>query len=222
MIGGVAHKHFLMAAIWTFCMAKTRAMDTSKSLWNMLCQSFSEMLRREGASTGGFFGIVVFTTGDLEYFNSFHQLPHWTANRPCSLCSIDKADLGNWKNTQPTKPDDWQLPRSHPCPLFRELLSPCSVCPDMMHSKHLGKDLRFLGSVTWLLIFEKGNVALSISDRLFHLQGLEGDLPPFQSFYFQQGPLIFGETAFLVSCHLSGSVRPFRETVLTFRETLVM
>ena len=169
MVGGGAHKHFLMAAIWTFCMAKTRAMDTSKAVWNILCESFAEMMRRQGSSTGGFFGGVVFTTGDLEYYNSFHQLPHWTANRPCSLCEIQKEHLGNYKNIQPTRADEWRLPRSHPCPLFRELLSPCSVCPDIMHSKHLGTDLRFLGSVTWLLIFQKANLQLRIPDRIFQL-----------------------------------------------------
>lgn len=137
-------------------MAKTRAMDTSKAVWNILSQSFAEMMRREGSSTGGFFGVVVFTTRDLEYYNSFHQLPHWTANRPCSLCQIHKEHLGNYKNFQPTR-------------LFRELLSPCSVCPDMMHSKHLGTDLRFLGSVTWLLIFQKANLQLTIPDRIFQL-----------------------------------------------------
>eukprot|EP00435_Cladocopium_sp_Y103_P030991 s2334_g7.t2 len=144
-------------------------MHTSKSIFSILAKSFLEMQREAGARSGGFIGLPVFTSGDLEYFNELHQLPRWNANHPCSLCSVHKSKLMDWKSALDVKPDLWHLPRTHNCPWFRMLMSPQAVSPDWMHLKLLGIDQRFLSSVCWLLIFELVDQRASLDDRLFRL-----------------------------------------------------
>ena len=121
------------------------------------------------SGSGDFVGIPVLTSCDLEYFNEFHQLPRWNANHPCSLCSVHKSKLLDWKSAEEVQPDLWRLPRSHNCPLFRMLMSPQAVSPDWMHSKLLGIDQRFLSSVCWLLIFQLADSRVSLDARLFQL-----------------------------------------------------
>ena len=166
---GEVGQHFLMASCWTHIAVKGSTMHTSKSIFSILAKSFLEMQHEAGARSGGFFGLPVFTSGDLEYFNEFHQLPRWNANHPCSLCSVHKSKLMDWNSAQEVRPDEWRLPRSHTCPLFRMLMSPQAVSPDWMHSKLLGIDQRFLSSVCWLLIFEVGDLHASLDARLFQL-----------------------------------------------------
>ena len=168
MVGQV-NQHFLMASCWTHIAAKGSTMHTSKSIFSILVKSFLDMQHEEGARSGGFIGLPVFTSGDLEYFNEFHQLPRWNANHPCPLCSVHKIKLMDWNSSQEVKPDLWRVPRNHNCPLFRMLMSPQAVSPDWMHSKLLGIDQRFLSSVCWLLIFQLGDPNASLDDRLFRL-----------------------------------------------------
>ena len=146
-------KHVMMAAVWTHAAANTSCMNTTKCIWNLLSTSFLKMQESGGSETGNIFGVPVFLEGDLEYFNEWLQLPRWNSNKPCGLCNIDKPDAKNWKKVPKLTPDPWQVPRNTPCPIFRNLMSPLAVCPGLVHSKHLGVDVRFLGSVTWFIIF---------------------------------------------------------------------
>lgn len=158
-----------MASCWTHICAKSNAMHSSKSIWAHLCDSFIKMQESDGAHTGGFIGVPVFTTGDLEYFADHHQLPRWNARNPCSLCTVSQNRVVAWEDIRGCQDDTWVLPRQHQCPLFRRLLSPKAICPDYMHSKHLGTDQRFLGSVAWLFLFHLADRSQSLDDRLFSL-----------------------------------------------------
>ena len=162
-------KHFVMCAVWSHVAAKAPSMNTSKSVFSILSNSFLRMQQAAGQDTGGFFGVPVFLEGDLEYYNEWLRLPRWNSANPCSLCSLHKKDIKNWNSVGDVLPDPWLVPRNTPCPLFRKLISPAGVCVDWMHSKHLGIDQRFLGSVTWLFIFVLSNQATTLDSRLFQL-----------------------------------------------------
>ena len=162
-------KHFVMAAVWTHAAANISCMNTSKCIWNLLSTSFLKMQESGGSETGDILGVPVFLEGDLEYFNEWLQLPRWNSNKPCGLCNIDKPDAKYWKKVSELTPEPWQVPRNTPCPIFRNLMSPLVVCPDLVHSKHLGVDVRFLGSVTWLIIFSFSDPGTSLENRLFQL-----------------------------------------------------
>lgn len=147
-----SNKHFLMAAIWSHITVKKNIMNTANSIFSAIAKSFLQMQNEDGKDSGGFFGVPVFSTGDLEYFNEYQGCPRWNANFPCSFCNIPKEALIDWKRVPDMNPDPWNLPRQHPSSLFRTLMSPLSIAPDWMHSKHLGIDQRFLASVIWMIL----------------------------------------------------------------------
>ena len=92
------------------------------------------MMADEGSKTDGFFGCLLFSSGDLEYFNAWHDLPHWQSHRPCAFCNIHLHDAGDYKQVPEIPPDQWNaLPRPQSCPLFRTVLSPAAVSVDLMH-----------------------------------------------------------------------------------------
>lgn len=115
------------------------------------------------------FPLLVFTTGDLEYFNVYHNLPRWNSLNPCRYCEITLKDLKRCRVVAPLPPDGWSTPGKtlwkNFCPLWKTL-SPYSVAVDWMHSKHLGLDQRMLGSVLWLLTFHIFKSRGSIEERL--------------------------------------------------------
>jgi hypothetical protein len=167
-------QHFLIAAIWTLACSKGTNFNTSRSLWRLVATDFDNMLWGGNEETGGYFPVVVFTTGDLEYYNEWHACPRWNANSPCSLCSVAKASLREFSAVADIPADTWQVPHEHPCPLFHRLLSPAAICPDYMHSKHLGVDLWLLGSVAWLLLFQvlTGDMPSRLEQLLHQLKAL--------------------------------------------------
>ncbi|CAK9115759.1 unnamed protein product, partial [Durusdinium trenchii] len=158
-------QHFLLAAIWSHCAVKSETFNSSKSLLRIIADDFEQMFTDAGKDREGHFPVVLFTTGDLEYFNEWHQQPRWNSKFPCAFCGIPLGALGNWNYVQTLEPDRWQTPRPSKCPLFRTLMSHRGLCPDWMHTKHLGVDLRFLGSVCWLLQTMIPNVP-KLEDRL--------------------------------------------------------
>lgn len=161
--------HHLIGAIWSHLLVASRSFNTSNSFWRCVAKSFQQMFDEGGRDTGGYFGVVIFTTGDLEYFNSFQGQPRWNALRPCSLCSIDLHRIKDFKQVRDINADPWtSLPRRQSCPLFESLLSPTCISPDIMHTKHLGTDQRLLGSVAWVLIMQVMDQG-SIEERLFVL-----------------------------------------------------
>jgi hypothetical protein len=197
--------HFLMAAVWTMACSKGR-FNTSKAIFRRIARSFEALM--DCQTTGGFFPVVIWTTGDLEYFSDFHHVARWNASRPCCLCSVPKEALQHVPQfeTLALQADDWSLPRSHPCPLFESLMSPQSIAPDYMHTKHLGCDLRLLGSVVWMMIFE-----LPSTESLEHrLQTLlhEAKVPWLQARnWLQQCWFLFLSFASFLCLRLSGLQR---------------
>jgi len=78
--------------------------------------------------------------------------------------------LGDFREVSKLAADPWTTPRpSQAFPLFRTLMSPTAMAPDYMHSKHLGIDTRFLGSVCWLIIFKLMDQRLPLDERLANL-----------------------------------------------------
>ena len=61
------------------------------------------------------FPILLFLTGDLEWFANSHDLPRWNANQPCGHCRVEKADLFKFKNVASPADDPWLLPRDSTC-----------------------------------------------------------------------------------------------------------
>ena len=158
-------KHFLMAAVWTSACGKSKSFNTSKSIFNLVSKSFAKLFNLQ--CTGGFFPVPVWTTGDLEYFSDFHQIARWNSLSPCSLCSVTLRDLKKVPtiDSLSLEPEAWREPRAHASPLFTTVMTVQGIAPDWMHSKHLGMDLRLLGSVLWLFIFALPN-ALPMEQRL--------------------------------------------------------
>ena len=154
MVSGSNSTQFLMTAVWASACSKASGAYTSKAIFRILANAWQVLLESRGRSTGGFFPVVVFTTGDLEYYADYHQVARWNSNKPCCLCNVAKENIGNLKAVDQVEIDMWRTPRDHPCPLFRALCSPACITPDYMHSKHLGVDLRLLGSVLWIILFE--------------------------------------------------------------------
>lgn len=167
LVGRQQHRHFLLCALWCGSMVKTQMFNTSQAIFQMIQQDLAHLFEEQGAATKSFFPVLVFTTGDLEYFSDHHQLPRWNATAPCSLCNVTKDNHKQWRRDVALPEDDWMLPRKHllRCPLFHTILSPQAICPDPMHAKHLGVDLRLLGSVIWLLVNQKSEAA-SWDDRV--------------------------------------------------------
>ena len=189
--------HHLIGAIWSHLLVASNSFNTSNSFWKCVAKSFQYMFDEGGQDTGGYFGVVVFTTGDLEYFNTFHGQPRWNALRPCSLCSIELHRIKDFKQVRDINADPWtSLPRRQSCPLFESLLSPTCISPDLMHTKHLGTDQRLLGSVAWVLIMQVMDQG-SVEDRLFVLlQELKDAC--FDSFQFSCFLLSFSISCFVV------------------------
>ena len=127
-------RHLLVGAFWTHMVAKGNLMQTSRAFWNSIAKSVERTMADEGSKTDGFFGSLLFSSGDLEYFNAWHDLPHWQSHRPCAFCNIHLHDAGDYKPVPEIPPDQWNaLPRPQSCPLFRTVLSPAAVSVDLMH-----------------------------------------------------------------------------------------
>ena len=112
----------------------------------------------------GFHCVLVSLVGDMDYFAKFLQLPHWTgAARSCTLCRCSKWGHLSWKDfreeagwrgtifTTATWKADVDASEA---PIFSALnVSGLTVAPDLMHTKYLGYQQYFLGSVLYLLCF---------------------------------------------------------------------
>ena len=166
----VPEHHFLTTALWTTMKADSMVGSTVKSLYRFVASSFQMLLQDEGKDTNGYFPVVVFSTGDIEFFNQWHLCPQWNSTKPCPLCPVHQHRLADFREVCKLTADTWpdQRPSQTFC-LFETLMSPRSIMPDYMHCKHLGLDSRFLGSVCWLLVFKLMDQRLSLDERLARL-----------------------------------------------------
>mgnify|MGYP001823045352 CR=1 FL=1 len=135
--------HVFVTAIWTEHIASGRAGKTLPSLLRKMQQSMQQL--QDEAAEDACFPVLVFATGDLEWFSSAHQLPRWNAQRPCGLCSVEKENLFDYKSVAKVAVDPWTVPQT---------ISPAGIVPDLMHTKHLGCDQRLLGGALWELCFD--------------------------------------------------------------------
>ena len=116
-----------------------------------------------GSLAGGYYGTMWCLKGDLDYFAKCLHLENANSNTPCMLCQCNKTDTpwtavnpdtAEWITTMWSE-DDWQA--SHPAVASIFDLPGVGfscICPDWMHTKHLGVDQYFYGSVLMLLTHE--------------------------------------------------------------------
>lgn len=163
-------QHFLITALWTTMKAQGRIGCSVKSIFRIVSSFFEDLLAEEGRFSNGYFPVLCFSTGDIEYFNQWHLQPRWNATLPCPLCSVHQKRLADFSTVQKMAPEPWRDQRPHQqCPLFRNVMSQKAISPDYMHSKHLGIDGRFLGSVCWLIIFQLMDQQMPLDHRLGQL-----------------------------------------------------
>ena len=159
--------HMLICSLWNQLTSDSKGFKSIYSIWLVVARNFERIMASASAiDNSEKFPVVVFSTGDLGYFNVYHNLPRWNSVQPCGLCEINKGNLKRCRVVSPLPPDGWSTARSSSCPLFRSMMSPLSVAVDWMHSKHLGLDQRFLGSVLWLFIYHIYKTRGSVEQRL--------------------------------------------------------
>ena len=121
-----------------------------------------ERARAGQALAGGFRGVLWVLRGDLDFFSNSLGLEHFHSNTPCFLCRANQSDVpwtdprpnAAWRSTTWGK-DDWRAAHPNPHPVFSiPGVSIFNVAADLMHSKHLGTDQHFYGSVCKLLTHE--------------------------------------------------------------------
>ena len=105
---------------------------------------------------GHFYAAVIMVKGDLDFLWKGLRLPSFSSNSPCGLCRCGTQGLNAWWNISPNA--SWvtrQADHVHrsSSPLFRAI-SRHSICPDWLHSKHLGTDAYIAASVMTLLSYE--------------------------------------------------------------------
>ena len=114
---------------------------------------------------GGFRGILLFLSGDMDYLSKTLEMPRWSRNENlCSLCRCTKRGplsylynslaSAKWISEIWTASDWNAWPGRSPCPIF-ELwwLTGVNVFLDYMHVKYLGADQYIFGSVMYLICF---------------------------------------------------------------------
>ncbi|CAE7218344.1 unnamed protein product [Symbiodinium natans] len=147
-------QHQLICAVWTDMIITGRGGgSTVESLWAIVCDSFDRALD-EASTHSRPFPLLVFASGDLEWFSLAHGLPRWNSLNPCGLCRVARQTMFHYKRVPTVPADTWHVPRDGCHVLRRKTLCPASVFPDLMHTKHLGVDQRICGSVVWLLIHQ--------------------------------------------------------------------
>jgi hypothetical protein len=111
---------------------------------------------------GGWFLVLWKLKGDLEFFAEGYGLNNSGSKDPCALCQCDNRDasrpwtdfsvMAKWIATI-WKPAEWKA--AHPDAFqlfFLPGMSILAVCMDYLHTKHIGMDQYFLGSVLVLLV----------------------------------------------------------------------
>ena len=113
---------------------------------------------------GGYRGTLFIMRGDLEYFSNTLGLEHFGSLSPCFLCRANcsnddipwadcRANRAKWMSTCWSNVD-WEAAKPNRHRIFRDVpgVSISTVIPDIMHTKHLGSDSYFYGSVLKLLV----------------------------------------------------------------------
>ncbi len=110
-----------------------------------------------------FFCVVFGLKGDLEHHSSALSLNNPSSAKPCCKCQCDiRDDSKPWTDARPTAawvPTIWTATAWEAAHPNRNILftlpgvAILSVMIDFMHTKHLGTDQYFYGSVLYMLVF---------------------------------------------------------------------
>ena len=113
---------------------------------------------------GGFYGVVWTLRGDLDYYAKSLGLNMWNTSHPCVLCpaNVTPGDSMAWSCFRPEAQwidatwgnEAWRQDRPEHHQVF-DLpgVGITSVAADWLHTKHLGVDQYFFGSMLHLLVF---------------------------------------------------------------------
>ena len=110
----------------------------------------------------GYFGVPWVISGDLDWFYKEYGLANCNSNEPCFYCQCNSTTVP-WRNLVPDA--EWTRCihtdasfQAHNNPLHPLLSLPFvtvfQLWADWMHSKHLGSDKYYAGSVFWVLVYE--------------------------------------------------------------------
>ena len=142
--------HWLMQGLWPDVDPDGAAFPIGSDNWQ----------KQRTPLADGWYAVLWLLKGDLEYFALTLGLEHYGASSPCFLCSANSSDAP-WTECKPTAKwmsrmwgrHNWRLDVTTRNPIFHvEGISITSVAPDVMHSKHLGTDAWFYGSVLQLMV----------------------------------------------------------------------
>ena len=111
-----------------------------------------------------FFGVVWILRGDLEHFNLELNLPNPNSNAPCALCPANTTDrpMHEYRTGRMRWMADiysrarFFATRWCTHAIFHDVhggIYSATVFPDWLHTKHLGTDAYFYGSVLWMLVY---------------------------------------------------------------------
>ena len=148
---------FCRMLVWSLHWLYLGLWPTEDYLQNKYTDPNSIEFQRAGAPlAGGYFVFLFGLRGDLDYFGKWLKLNHFRAAEPCILCMANERDkpwtdfrkgLAVWMNYLWSN-SAWKA--AHPqhniifCLAGVGILS---VLVDIMHTKHLGTDSYFHGSV---------------------------------------------------------------------------
>jgi hypothetical protein len=111
-----------------------------------------------------FFGVIVSVKGDLDYVSKAYKLANYRAltTNPCALCPCCTALECMWSDLRRIaawidrlfSADEWSERNPRPMALFTlPGVTGLTYSVDIMHCKHCGTDMYFLGSVLCLLVY---------------------------------------------------------------------
>ena len=123
-----------------------------------------ELAHGTGDLADGYFAVLWVIESDLDFLAVFWDFPRHTAAMPCAFCPCTNRHGGiPWYDFSLAPPAPWMTQ-------FRDVqymldnhdlfpnamytipgVTPMTVCIDWMHTKYLGTDQYFLGSVLWVL-----------------------------------------------------------------------
>ena len=112
----------------------------------------------------GHYGVLWVLKGDLEYLYSHLKLPWFTSAQPCALCEANSDDQSiPWTDFRRDSAEwlrhiwsdeAWRQRYQNNHSIFSlPGVSILTVCPDLMHCKHLGTDMYYYGSVLFVVAF---------------------------------------------------------------------
>lgn len=153
---------FFRVLCWSFAVLFSGVWPSKNHRGETYPEGSPERQRANTPLANGFFCVLVGVKGDLDYYAKVLRLPWYTSLKPCALCDCDSAETSwadfrpqaAWRNKVWTRVS-WAaaFPDGHLLLRSAFSLGINSVCCDLMHTKHMGTDAWFYGSVLHLLVY---------------------------------------------------------------------